>query len=345
MLGPKKVLLIAICQYPRGMAAERHFKLTVTPYMIGLIPYQFLWDFPYKSWSNLPLDQRLLYAARTPRNEAENARKIAEYNTRIPLDPSVEILSETDFNSDLGFNEISKEECLGIQRWNMYRRDDSNACGGRVTDVPVRPFRYRDLYSEIRFEILKLVLGREKRIFQWPPDRSADSSDGPVDVRIFSVCRKMHQEATMVFYEINTFAILINDLPLFIRKGTGTREPRPTSKIRNLHIFLSVSIRNDHFMERCDESPSRRDLIEPGLQKLCQALKVCRKNLVLTMIAGPEEWVLRLEELPKVRLEQRLATLLAPFLNTNGNGNGNVVLASQGPPRHWIGTPKQAQDE
>jgi 5-methylcytosine-specific restriction endonuclease McrA len=186
-------------------------------------------------WQSLESSQRRVFVMKAERNQRWNARKLAKFNGRIPLDPSIEKIPEREF-SDIGL--VSKSECLGLQRWNRYRRDHHKACGGSSVPVPKKPFRFLELPLELRQEVYRLVLSRKRQVFQFPPDGSAATTNGPVDVRIFAVSRVVYEESIPIFYQSNTFAIDVDSLPLFLQESTGNISPRPTALLRKVHVGL-----------------------------------------------------------------------------------------------------------
>ena len=223
-------------------------------------------------WQSLESSQRRVFVMKAERNQRWNARKLARFNGRIPLDPSIENIPEREF-SDIGL--VSKSMCLGLQRWNRYRRDHHKACGGSSLPVPKKPFRFLELPLELRQEVYRLVLSRNRQVFQFPPDGSAATTNGPVDVRIFAVSRVVYEESIPIFYQSNTFAINVDNLPLFVQESTGNISPRPTALLRTVHIGLLL-IRTDPMWDL--DCPIENHLTKQlKLAQLWSMLESCRR--------------------------------------------------------------------
>lgn len=213
---------------------------------------------PLDAWNGLSLEERRHYMARAKKNELHNMAKATEFKTRCLLSPA--LLSPPEMSPESArFWEMCQESWLrpgprrlALQRWERYRSDQPS--GDCETPVPAAPFRIMDLPFELRREIFSLVLSRSYPVRQFPPDRSADAVQGPVDVRIFAVSRLVFAEAVKVFYEVNTFTInttlgrYYREVPLFIRQSTGSQAPRASDLIKRVYVSFSMG----HFphMER-----------------------------------------------------------------------------------------------
>ena len=227
------------------------------------------------AWDGLSLGELRCYTARAKKNDIRNTAKLAKFNKRCPLSPSVED-SSSEWSPRSGLDveawRVIKSRRVALQRWKRYRYDHPRACGGSKSPVPKRPFRIMDLPFELRREIFSFVLRRSHRILQYPPDGSADVLDGPVDVRLFVVSRQVFAEALKVFYEVNIFTISTDPsyyrkaMPLFIRQSTGSEAPRPTNLIKRIHVHFRF-IRG--FSTNTDEF---RFL----WRHFCEFLKTCR---------------------------------------------------------------------
>ena len=94
------------------------------------------------AWDGLSIDEQSHYAALAKQNEIYNTNKLAKFNSRCPLSPSVEDLKYTitleqhNYVADVGLH--AQRVCL--QNWNRYRFDHPRACGGALTLVPETPF-------------------------------------------------------------------------------------------------------------------------------------------------------------------------------------------------------------
>ena len=82
------------------------------------------------------------------------------------------------------------------------------------------------------------MLSQKRQIFQYPPDGSASTVNGSVDVRIFAVSKAVYEEIIAIFYQVNTLAIDVDNLPLFVHKSTRDIPQRPTELLRKLHVRL-----------------------------------------------------------------------------------------------------------
>ena len=200
-----------------------------------------------EAWNRLSPRERQRYTAKAKKNEVHNITKLAEFNMRCWLSPSVENLSSLwpsmqAVSIDMERWQLTRLRFGALQRWNRYRSDYPGACGSHKTNVPERPFRIMDLPFELRREIFSLVLSRPYPIHQFPSDGSADALYGPVDVRLFAVSRQVFAEAVKIFYEVNTLSIsthpssYLKAMPLFMRQSTGSEAPRPTNSIRRVHV-------------------------------------------------------------------------------------------------------------
>lgn len=197
------------------------------------------------AWNGLSLEKRGHCTAKAKKNEIHNTAKLAKFNKRCPLSPTVSDvplregpMSERDQQLWL----LTRPRIIALQRWKRYRFDHPRACGGRQTPVPETPFRIMDLPFELRREIFSLVLTRSYPVLQFPSDGSADARPGPIDVRLFAVSRQVFAEAVKVFYGVNTFGITpdssryFQELPLFVQQSTGNEAPRPTDLIKRVHV-------------------------------------------------------------------------------------------------------------
>ncbi|KAL9133968.1 MAG: hypothetical protein Q9175_004849 [Cornicularia normoerica] len=214
----------------------------------------------YDAWNGISLDKRGHLIAKAKKNEIYNTAKLAKFNKRCPLSPSVEDLSSTWASLSERDQEnwlLTGPRRIALQSWKRYRFDHPRACGGSETPVPGTPFPIMDLPFELRMEIFSLVLSRSYPVLQFPSDGSADAFGGPVDVRLFAVSRQVFAEAVKIFYEVNTFGIKTNpsryykDIPLFIRQSTGDGAPRPTDSIKKVHVNIVIrpdTIETDEFL-------------------------------------------------------------------------------------------------
>ncbi|KAK3166789.1 hypothetical protein OEA41_009914 [Lepraria neglecta] len=241
-------------------------------------------------WDCLDGAQRGLFVTKAERNERWNTRKLAKFNARIPLDPSIEKLPDCKFDNRV----VSKSKCLGLQRWNRYRHDHHKACGRSKLPVPKRPFRFLDLPLELRQEVYKLVLSQKRQIFQYPPDGSASTVNGPVDVRIFAVSKAVYEETIAIFYQVNTFAIDIDNLPLFIHKSTRDIPQRPTELLRKVHIGLLFKRKKSGFAWYGPSKAIFENIQgkEPNWTRLRLLLESCRRLVsveITVYYAGSEK--------------------------------------------------------
>lgn len=101
---------------------------------------------------------------------------------------------------------------------------------------PFQPFRFFDLPSELRATILELLLVKDKTI-------DLDPSNGRTilpSLRLFFVSRRMHAEASHIFYAQNTFRIFaINGRFFHTKKQLLTRLPAHyITQMRSLELRL-----------------------------------------------------------------------------------------------------------
>lgn len=202
-------------------------------------------------------DQQAPFVAQQKQALAQYDADIRAFNARIPLSRLVEQTDNgypyyhyIDWSTNIySFNRLdwSNLECMrnrGAQIWNRYRRDHPLACGGAVTPVPDQPFRFIGLPQELRTMIYHLLLCRPRPLVQMQTNGSAydydsETDEGPVDVRLFAVCKQIYEEATDVLLGQNVIKIDLGaDLPPpMFREGTqSTLIP----KLRRIGIYLPL---------------------------------------------------------------------------------------------------------
>ncbi|KAK3215758.1 hypothetical protein GRF29_8g996382 [Pseudopithomyces chartarum] len=101
---------------------------------------------------------------------------------------------------------------------------------------PFQPFRFFDLPSELRTSILELLLVKEKAVDLDP----ANTRTILPSLRLFFVSRRMHAEASHVFYSQNTFRVFaINGRFFHTKKQLLMRLPtRYIAHMRSLELRL-----------------------------------------------------------------------------------------------------------
>ncbi|KAF1966729.1 hypothetical protein BU23DRAFT_313496 [Bimuria novae-zelandiae CBS 107.79] len=113
---------------------------------------------------------------------------------------------------------------------------DSDSDAEEEPARPFQPFRFFDLPSELRSHILELLVVKEKTI---DLDPSNTRTLLPA-LRLFFVSRRMHAEASHVFYSQNTFRIFaINGRFFHTKKQLLTRLPEHyIAHMRSLELRL-----------------------------------------------------------------------------------------------------------
>lgn len=265
------------------------------------------------AWDGLSIDEQSHYAALAKQNEVYNTNELAKFNSRCPLSPSVEnlkysiTLENHNHEADVGLH----ARRVYLQNWNRYRFDHPRACGGALTPMPEKPFRFMDLPLELQREIFVYVLRRPNPVCQLRPDGSADLRGGPIDVRVFAVSRAVFAEAVRVFYEENTFALHPTDrryrtyLPLFVSQSTRDQAPRPTDSIKRMQVDLEVKVR---------QVGSTNSVQIDGNQELweqvCGFLKDCKNLRKIEVTVWCKEYVY---EVLGANIDQKIDKLFEMF--------------------------------
>ncbi|KAL8858208.1 MAG: hypothetical protein Q9178_005220 [Gyalolechia marmorata] len=283
-------------------------------------------------------DERWPFVSQADTMHAQYRTELQAFNARIPSSPLVERDSpgEPDSDSDPrstsgepralpicrrrgteGYGECeyhhpSEEQRMNrrkAQIWNRYRCDHPEACGGAVVPVPEQPFRFLHLLPELRTATYRFILCRTRSLVQMEPDQSApgpqpkypwfDRTKGPVDVRIFVVCKQVYEEATDAFFRHNIIKIqLIGDdflklpSPMF-RTGFQPTNQALISKLRRIELDITTGRQCVWALKRvCLELANRSRLKEvrinsrevgrldkdfdPGIDDACDVLMTLR---------------------------------------------------------------------
>ncbi|KAL8951480.1 MAG: hypothetical protein Q9222_002534 [Ikaeria aurantiellina] len=196
---------------------------------------------PNSAWAEMTPDERLPFVSPLDAHVTRYQAELQAFNARIPLSPLAHIDSSDESDSDSdghntweykhglacrrkgGYGNCSEHPPSQDQRinrraaqlWNRYRRDHPGACGGAIMPIPDQPFRFLDLLPELRRAVYRLILHRPNRLVQLEPDQSGpehteegdDEEMGPIDVRIFVVCKQIYEEATDVFFGQNLIKV------------------------------------------------------------------------------------------------------------------------------------------
>ncbi|KAL8848266.1 MAG: hypothetical protein Q9221_006704 [Calogaya cf. arnoldii] len=159
-------------------------------------------------------------------------------------------------------------------------QDHPEACGGALTPIPKKPFRFLNLLPELRTEIYSLLLCRSQLLMQMEPDQSGpehghydeagnDEQMGPVDVRLFVVCKQVYEEATTVFFGQNTFRIqLIGSEYLSLPSPMFRTDFQPTdqsliAKLKRIDVVVRPGRKCDWALKLvCRELANRASLKE-----------------------------------------------------------------------------------
>ena len=225
-------------------------------------------------------DERLPYVATLDTYVAQHRAEVQAFNARIPLSPLVNIdyacESDSDSDADDSFEYDQTLACRqnggygdcpehapaqdqrvnrrGAQLWNRYRRDHPGACGGAIVPVPEHPFRFLDLLPELRTVIYRLILYRPNRLVQLEPDQSGpgyikegeDDEMGPIDVRVFAVCKQIYEEATAIFFGYNLIKVELRGAeylalpsPMF-RTGFQPTNQDLISKLKRIEVNITT---------------------------------------------------------------------------------------------------------
>lgn len=211
-----------------------------------------------------PVDFSTLF---TRHEQAEDAK--------IPMSPSVYLSSEdpeepsSDNPTDKEEHLMRKKARIGAQCWARYRNDHTCACGGALLPVPEQPFQFLALPTEIRLEILQMLLSREKKVTQMPAGiPTTDYERVPVDTRIFAVSSIVKEEAEPVFYRFNTISINPRDPPpLFVQRLAGHDSANFKAAFRSIHLHVI------HAQRFCNHHGPRA--IWEGMENVSTALKHC----------------------------------------------------------------------
>lgn len=212
----------------------------------------------------------------------QEARKVYErdFDAHFPLSPSVH---ESSGSSEAPSSEDSYEkedrregnrERRGIQTWLRYRRDHPRAFGYRPRPTPIQPFNFMGLPVEIRCEILRLLLERDKLLTDISPNATYESYKMvPVDTCLFAVSRQMHADAQAVFFRSNTFRVRISGigilgLPFFIEYP-----PPSTEDFRKFHLSIF------HHSQ-----PLTQPRLTERLETVIDMLKECKQLIQLKIL-------------------------------------------------------------
>ena len=213
-----------------------------------------------KAWIALDPDERYPYEVQSKEAFAKLDADILAFNARIPLSPLVEVHSEslgipTDPSGEPAWDaytrnlqiyreHVERSRRRGLQLWNRYRKDHPHADGGAVVPMPDKAFRFLALPQELRNMIYRTLLYRSRPVKQMESNRSAKhlnliTGEGPIDLRVFAVCRQMYEEATSVFFACNIIRIDLGEklLPPIFRQ---TSQLALLGKLRRIDVHLPL---------------------------------------------------------------------------------------------------------
>lgn len=262
-----------------------------------------------------------------------------DFDAQFPLSPSVHASSES---SEAPSSEDSyekhdrrkeKQARIGIQTWLRYRRDHPHAFSYRPRPTPTQPFNFMGLPVEMRCEILRLLLERNKELTDVSANATFPNATFPnatfepyemvpVDTRLFAVSRQMQEDAKIVFFSSNTIRMPITlcRLPLFIRKP-----PPSIRQLRKVHVSII------HNFEVLDQPR-----LAENLERVADLLKECKKLVQLKILQSC------LDSLRDTYSKHLFRESLEYF--TRVQEVGEVILTEDEPPKDvgfsWIVPPE-----
>lgn len=283
-----------------GIWTEPKLPFGSTPFRIYLEEDEYT-DNPYavsKDWDQLTPDQQSPFLIRSQAAFERYNTELCAFNAAVPLSPLVDLPAPSPVTSPyqspvwtppeetLRHKELVRRR--GLQIWNRYRRDHPQACGGHIAPTPDMPLRFLDLPPELRDMIYRLLLPQSKTVIQMDLNGSAKtidraSGEGPIDMRLFAVCKLVYEEATHVFLGSNIVKISLEEFSL-PRLFRGRSQARLIPKLRRIAIQLPLYEARYH-------NDYEFDFRIQKLQNLCQALATRPQLAEISIVpSNPNYW-------------------------------------------------------
>ncbi|KAL9576073.1 MAG: hypothetical protein Q9212_007409 [Teloschistes hypoglaucus] len=227
-----------------------------------------------------------------------------EYNGILRLDDEIltdeEAEKDCECETDLMDMRRERQRRRCEQTWVRYRRGhpafNKSVMPSAESVGPGNFPRFLELPQEIRDRIYRHYFNdrgicRELRQWQleyecYKVDRDVVFIDlKPLDTRILAINHQAHAEALDFLYSYRKHCFVVNMseasiLPSFVRHSTGIEAPRPTSRIKQWHIYISFT----------DLRQVKR--MTAQLQQLRNVMEQCNniERVKFTWVTVPRHW-------------------------------------------------------